>query len=326
MSALLVETAGERVALECALPWVRELLLEAAGGALGSGAAATASVRVQVEAARAPFPTRGFALLTRCAWRRDREVVLENACSSGFDLRVVCAGDESATVVCRFRPPRRERVAALLLRSRFHLLARAVLLQYPALWWAGTRGRAPLHASALRTATATPLLVSPGGVGRSTLVREELERGAAATGDNLTVGDGETVWGVVEPLRLEGGEGRRMPHGRREAPLARRVDALVPDALVVVERVDAAARALRPCTAAAAVRALVASTYMAGELRRYWAFAATLAAGTGLGSAHPPVEAVASELADRLPCLSLVLGSRPAPRLSELLEPLEAAP
>ena len=35
---------------------------------------------------------------------------------------------------------------------------------------------------------------------------------------------------------------------------------------------------------------------MAGELRRYWAFAATLALGTGLGGSHPPVEDVAGTL------------------------------
>ena len=65
----------------------------------------------------------------------------------GFDLRLRC-GPEGVELTYRWRPPARDRAAAWALRSRFHLLARAVLMQYPALWWAGTRGRAPLHASA----------------------------------------------------------------------------------------------------------------------------------------------------------------------------------
>ena len=36
---------------------------------------------------------------------------------------------------------------------------------------------------------------------------------------------------------------------------------------------------------------------MAGELRRYWSFAATLSAGTGVGNPHPPVMDVASAFA-----------------------------
>jgi hypothetical protein len=64
----------------------------------------------------------------------------------------------------------------------------------------------------------------------------------------------------------------------------------------------------------------MAGTYMAGELRRYWALAATLALGTGLGSSHPPVERIAQELSTRLPCLLVTLGDRPGAPLRELLE------
>ena len=58
---------------------------------------------------------------------------------------------------------------------------------------------------------------------------------------------------------------------------------------------------------------------MAGELRRYWAFAATLALGTGLGGNHPPVQAIADMLSSRLPCLQVTLGDRPGAPLRELL-------
>jgi hypothetical protein len=64
---------------------------------------------------------------------------------------------------------------------------------------------------------------------------------------------------------------------------------------------------------------------MAGELRRYWSFAATLAAGTGAGPAHPPLADTASMFAKSLPCYVLTLGPRPRARLSDLLDVVEIA-
>ena len=317
-------TAGERVLFESSLPWAMELIAEGAGGELGPGDAPGVSLRVRVEADRRPFETRDWEVLARGTWRRHGEVVIENACTSGFDLHL-CQAREGAEFTYRWRPPARERAAARLLRSRFHLLARAVLMQYPVLWWAGTQGRVPLHASACVTALSKPLVTAPSGVGRSTLVVSELVSGGQATGDNLAVGDGTTIWGLVEPVRVEGGGGRRMPHGRHEAPLQRRVESLAPDCLVVLERGRLEHSSLSTCSAEAAARSLVTSTYMAGELRRYWAFAATLSAATGVGPAHPPVMEVASAFASGLPCFSLALGRRSRTRLSELLDAAEVA-
>ncbi|MGA7911971.1 MAG: hypothetical protein WCC30_10565, partial [Candidatus Dormiibacterota bacterium] len=65
-------------------------------------------------------------------------------------------------------------------------------------------------------------------------------------------------------------------------------------------------------------------TYMAGELRRFWGFAATIAAGTELGPAHPPVERIAGILASRLPCAEIVLSREPGPGLAQLLSRMEA--
>ena len=318
-----LDTAGECLDIECALPWVAELLAEGSGGELRQGEASNTSVRVSVEAGGQAFRTDGWEVLTRGAWRRSGEVVVEDACTAGFDLHVRCTR-ERAEFTYRWRPPLRDRAAAWLLRSRFHLLARAVLTQYPPLWWAGTRGRAPLHASACIAGVSTPLVTAPSGIGRSTLIFAELESGGQATGDNLVVGDGTTVWGLAEPLRVEGGEGRPMPHGRRETAMRGRVDALIPNSLVLLERTSVDQPSLLPCTSVTAGRSLVTSTYMAGELRRYWAFAATLSAGTGLGPAHPPVTEVASTFATRLPCFSLSLGRRSGAHLSELLGSLEA--
>jgi len=80
---------------------------------------------------------------------------------------------------------------------------------------------------------------------------------------------------------------------------------------------------LVPCSPESAARALVTSTYMAGELRRYWAFAATLAAGTGLGPSHPPVGDTASRLTSRLPCWTVALGREPGARMDDLLPKTE---
>jgi hypothetical protein len=58
---------------------------------------------------------------------------------------------------------------------------------------------------------------------------------------------------------------------------------------------------------------------MAGELRRYWSLAATLAAGTGLGPAHPSVSRVCGSLAQQLPCFEASLARGDGTRLSDLL-------
>jgi hypothetical protein len=311
-----LHTAGVHLDVRCDLDWAARLITEGAAGELGNPdlhAAAT----VRVEADRHPFDTAGWRLLTRGAWERDGDLVLSDVCTTGFDLRVTLDAGRPAFAY-RWRPRPRSRAAAWALRSRFHLLARAALIQFPALWWASELGRAPLHASAVETAAATVLVAAPSGVGRSTLLVRELEHGGRATGDNLGVSDGETVWGLVEPIRVDGGGGRRMPHGRREIPLAARAVSLRPAAVVVLERGDPGRSALVPCTPEAAARRLVTSTYMAGELRRFWPLAAELAAGTGRGPAHPRVADVAADLTAELPCWTLRLGSDGA-RLGELM-------
>jgi hypothetical protein len=312
-----LDTAGERIAIECAVPWVEDLIREGSAGGLGARMEAGTSLSIHVEASSRPFGLRGYRPLTRGAWHRDGDIVVENACTSGFDVHV--RGGRHPELTYRWRPPRRDRALARLLRSRFHLLARAALIQYPALWSAGSRGRVPLHASACTAGASTPLIAAAGGLGRSTLLLEEAAAGGLATGDNLAVTDGTTVWGLVEPVRIEGGEGRRMPHGRREAHMPARVDALVPDCLVILGRRASGQRALTPCGVSEAARSLAAGTYMAGELRRYWPFAATLAAGTGHGPAHPGIADVALEMAERLSCFSLMLGPSAGARLADML-------
>jgi hypothetical protein len=274
-------------------------------------------VRVRVERCSAPFDVTGWRVLTRGAWCREGRVIMQNACSSGLDLLVTAAGP-TMDVIARWRPPVAGRAAAVVLRARGRLLMRAVLMQYPALWRAHIRGRVPLHASVCGTGPGGPtvLLAGPGGVGKSTLVQGELVRGAIATCDNLCVSDGKFAWGVVEPLRLPAdgflrpGHGRRMPHGRREAPWPARVDRMLPSHLVVLARGGSGPPTVAPCDPAEAARCLAAGTYMAGELRRYWAFAATVALGTGVGASHPAVPETAAALSAALPCLKVTLGDQ----------------
>lgn len=323
MDALL-DSAGERISIDCALPWAADLIAEGAAGELEHRAQCEPTLSVRVESTGRSFDTRGWEVLTRGAWRRDGEVVVENACTAGFDLHLRC-GPEHAEFTYRWRPPPRDRAAARVLRSRFHLLARALLTQYPALWWAGTSGRAPLHASACVAGGSTPMVSAPSGVGRSTLILDALAGGGRATGDNLAVGDGTILWGLVEPMRVEGGAGRRMPHGRNETPMPDRERALEPDSLIVLERGRSGPTRLVACTTDAAARSLATSTYMAGELRRFWPFAATLAAGTGVGPSHPPVHDVACAFAVALPCFTLQLGRTPGAPLAHLLDTMEVA-
>jgi hypothetical protein len=318
-----LETGGERLQITCAIPWVGELIEEAAAGELQRDDHHPASVVVNVESSSQAFDTRSWEPLTRGAWKQQSEVVIEDACSSGFDVRLL--GTRAVTeFTFRWRPRLSGRAASTLLRTRFILLARAVLLQYPALWRASLRGRAPLHASACTMGDQKVLLAGPGGVGKSTLIAQELAAGGSAISDNLCVSDGITAWGVVEPIRIEGGTGRSMPHGRVEALLPGRLDSLTPNLIAVIRRGQDDLAGIESCGMDSVARSLVTGTYMAGELRRFWAYAATLSAGTELGPSHAPVEAIAQQLAARMPAVEIVLPRRPGMRLADLLNRVEA--
>jgi hypothetical protein len=310
-------SAGLSVAFDCAPATVAAILEEAVAGEPQLAGTVTADVTVRVEASRSAFRTAGWSPLTRGAWASHGRVILENAGSSGLDVLVEPSGS-GLTVLARNRPGLSTRTLSAAARSRHHLLVRAVLLQYPLLWWAGVTGQVPLHVSAVFVNGVGTVLAGPGGTGKSTLLRAELDAGADAVSDNLCVTDGSRLFGVVEPLRVTSGSGRRMPHGRREASWPRRVAALTPDRILVLRRGEQPEVLVRAVPAAQVARALEAGTYAAGELRRYWAFAATLALGTDLGPAHPPIGALAARLAARVPCAEVVLPARLGTRLTDL--------
>src|SRR5450756_1559525 len=84
----LLHTAGERMELTCAVPWIADVIAEGAAGQLTSADGATPDVRVTVERDSAAFDVTGWRVLTRDAWCREGQVVIGNACSSGLDLQV----------------------------------------------------------------------------------------------------------------------------------------------------------------------------------------------------------------------------------------------
>ncbi|MDX6325002.1 MAG: hypothetical protein QOK15_1356 [Nocardioidaceae bacterium] len=239
---------------------------------------------------------------------------------SGFDQSWTVDGD-GLEVRSTWNPSYAE-LAASRMRSRFRALRSQVVVHYPVLWWAGTQGRAPLHVSVLEVAGTVVMLAGPGGVGKSTLVSRELGRGARATCDNLAVCDGTVAYGLSEPLRLDteapGAAGARTTHGRREHTW-QPVPELTPDVVVVLRRGTEGEHRMRPTAPEVARRALVAGTMAAGELRRFWAVQAVVGLATGSGPVLPEVEAVADQLATRLPCYELELGTPPGASLSEVL-------
>jgi hypothetical protein len=319
-----VTTAGERVVVDCAVPRLEALLAAATAGELLLAAARDGTVHVDIQAGRQPFDRTGWRLISRGVWAAPPQVLLTDACSSGFDLLVEPAGGV-LRVTARYRPGVRTRAANRLLPGRFRLLAAQTLLHYPALWWASLRGRVPLHVSVTAGASGVTMLAGPGGVGKSTLLAAGLRRGETATADNVCACDTRTAFGLVEPLRLDGRgvAGPMAPHGRREYPFSGRQVSLDPDRVVVLRRglpTGDPSGVLLEIPPEVAARELITGTYMAGELRRFWPFAATLAVATGLGPAHPNVTGVASALADRLPCLEIRLASRPSAPLGELLD------
>lgn len=326
MSTAQLHTAGQRVAVHGSEAVVRSIVA-AAGGPERPGLAMAdlPNVVLSVEAGRRPFNTHGFEIITRGAWASSSgEVVLESVGGSGFDQRWTI-DEDGLRVTSSWRPSYQESVAGRLLPARHHALSSQVLLHYPALWFAMQRGFAPLHVSILEVGGVVVLLAGPGGVGKSTLVARAMADGARATCDNLAVCDGATAYGVAEPLRLMDGTGRKAFHGRREQAWAHRVRSLPPELVVVLRRGTEPKPQLRQLSPAAAAHGIVAGTYAAGELRRFWSVAAVLASGTGCGPVHPPIEEIATRLANRLPCVELQLGKEPGPGLTELLKrPLAA--
>lgn len=289
---------------------------------------AAPDIRVRVDSSTAGFSLPGLRPVTRGVSGDGSRVILLDACGSGLDLLVEPSAN-LLTVTARPRPAARHRALQLAAPARTELLWRAALLQYPALWWAGVRLDAvPLHVSAARIGQTGVVVAGPGGVGKSTLLHGLARDDGTPISDNLCTYDGEVLHGLAEPVRVEAGPGLRqrhlhrgtMPHGRVEQPWAVREPTLCPSLVLVLSRGTDARTTVRPVSNETAARTLTTGTYAAGELRRYWSFAATLALGTGLGPAHPAVDERARRLTQRVSCAEVVLASRPGAGLAEIVE------
>jgi hypothetical protein len=289
---------------------------------------------VSVQATRARFNLPSLTPLTRGAAGDGSRVVLTDACGSGLDL-LVQPRSGVLSVTARPRPGTSHRALRLAAPARTELLWRAALLQYPALWWRGVLGGVPLHVSAARLGDCGVVLAGPGGVGKSTLLGGLAREDGTPVSDNLCVYEGDRLHGLPEPRRVEASmaprhgrpmpHGRTMPHGRVEQAWAGREPWIRPSLVLVLRRGLGERATVQPVPPAVAARALVAGTYAAGELRRYWAFAATLALGTGLGPAHPAIEQEAQRLAQGARCVEVVLPARPGTSLVEVVDLAEKA-
>jgi hypothetical protein len=311
-------TAGRSLRIRSDLGWVSRVIEETYGGSLPRPTDAAPDLEINIERSRERFPVDGWEPVARGTWTRSNIVVIEDVCTTGFDM-LVSIQKGSATVSFRWRPPVRSRAAYIGLRSRWHLLARAVLMQFPSMWWAEVHGASPVHAAVCTAGEATALIGGAAGVGKTTLLMNESARGERATSDNLNVLDGIRAWGVVEPIRVEGAGGRKMPHGRREMAMPNRVESLTPDCVVILRR-SAGPSYVRKCSPETTARSLVTGTLMAGELRRYWPYAATLSAGTGLGPAFTQLSTTVTRLTRQLPCLEVALPRAQGTPLAELLD------
>lgn len=320
-----LETAGERIRLDVAIGWIADLVEETAGSSLVRTDDGDATMRVVVERDRRPFPG---GMIGRGLRRSGRDVVIEDAAQTGFDM-LVRPWDTPPTFVLRWRPTPQMRMLRAAAPARWRLRVGTALTQYPAIWRAITVARAPLHAACFAIEQGTALVVGAPGSGKSSALTAEGSPDLLPVTDNLCVADPRTVWPVVEPFRVDaaaaGDEETGLPttRGRVAISSRRRRTVASPDLVVVLERGDVTR--VRDADPSQTARLMVTATYACGELRRFWPFAATLAMATGCGPALPPVLPVARALVDRLPCVGISL-ARPGLRISDVLTSRDAHP
>jgi hypothetical protein len=329
-------TGGVEFHTASAIEWAGKELQTVLSGA-PQEALTFGRVRLGIEASGSAFGTEGMVRFSRDVYGDGKGVaVVRNTATSGFDLRIEVA-DTETRIAARWRPGRQEQVLSKVLKARQRLLLAQALVHYPALWQGSLHDSAiPIAGCVLAIEGKGVLLTGPSGVGKSTLVGQELAAGAIAISDNLVVVDRDGVaHGVVEPIRADFSllppgiatpiPGRKTTHGRGEGHLAHREDSVRIDAVVLLRRTGAAPGVTKADPQDAA-RELAAATYTAGELRRYWPLAAALAVGTGRGPVHPTITENTRRLCEAVPCLELELGSTPGARLRDTLSDLETAP
>jgi hypothetical protein len=326
-------TAGVEFHASSQIDWVGKELEAVLAGA-PQNAHSFGTVRLDVESATGGFSTVGMTRFSRDVYGDGKgNALVRNAAESGFDLQIRVTGIQTR-ISARWRPGKQEQVLSRVMKARQRLLLAQSLVHYPALWQASQSssndvGAVPVGACVLNVEGKGVLLTGPSGVGKSTLVGQELAAGAIAVTDNLAVvGTNRLAHGVVEPIRADFAllppgiatqmPGRKTTHGRGEGHLNDREDSIGVDAVVLLRRTGAEPGVAR-VDAELAARELAAATYTAGEMKRYWPLAAALAVATGRGPVHPPITETTRRICEAVPCLELELGSAPGARLRELI-------
>jgi hypothetical protein len=90
-----LHTGGELVEINSSLPWVWDIVSGSAPGEFIQAAAEPPTVTIEVERVKTPFRVMGWEPLTRGAWRRCDQVVIEDCCATGFDLHFRSLADRA---------------------------------------------------------------------------------------------------------------------------------------------------------------------------------------------------------------------------------------
>ena len=171
-----MRTVGECVDFGCELTWVTDVIHD---GLLGEPHhRGRATVAVRVEASGKPFDVSGWELLARGVQRRRGHVVIENVCSSGFDL-LARPLDDRVEFIFRWRPAlrvRADRAFRGAVPSADPCGAASVSRDVVG----GHTASRTLHASVVTSGGATPLIEGGGGVGKSNALQHRVHGGRAS--------------------------------------------------------------------------------------------------------------------------------------------------
>jgi hypothetical protein len=223
----------------------------------------------------------------------------------------------------------RDRAKRLLYRKRVDALRRRrfttllyYLIYYPCWWWLEQmQDLHPIHAAGVRTGPDVVLLGGASGVGKSTLaIALAMQPGARLLSDSFVLHNGNDVFAVREPVLLNswsrrwlGAQGEELQpidwryclnRGGYQLP-ARRLAAGGRAGLLLFPR-RAPETYMRRISSEQAHQRLSAADLIINDLRRYWAFAATVEQMVP-GRLVARREAQLARLTAEVPCFELGL-------------------
>jgi len=193
----------------------------------------------------------------------------------------------------------RDRAKRLLYRNRIGALRQRrfttllyYLVYYPCWWWLEqTQDLHPIHAAGVRTDNSVILLGGASGVGKSTMaIALAMTQGARLLSDSFVLHDGVEVFAVREPVLLDTWSRRWLgEHGNELVPIDWRYCLNRNGFLLPPQRLAAGGRAglllfprrapqtyVRRISSEQAHQRMSAADLIINDLRRYWAFAASV--------------------------------------------------